>query len=63
MKAVKQALQDSNPERVEAFEKGAQAFAKKVVTNFKDYEFVCVDTDVLDGVLTKSLVHRRVDEP
>lgn len=37
MKAVKAKLA---PERVEAFEKGAAAFAKKVVGNFKDYEFV-----------------------
>lgn len=40
MKTVKAELQKSKPERVEAFEKGAQAFAKKVVANFKDYEFV-----------------------
>jgi hypothetical protein len=39
MKAVKANLQATNPERVEAFEKGAQAFAKKIVGNFKDYEF------------------------
>ena len=41
MKAVKAELEKSKPERVEAFEKGAQAFAKKIVANFKDYEFVC----------------------
>ena len=40
MKEVKGKLQESNPERVEAFEKGAAAFAKKLVANFKDYEFV-----------------------
>lgn len=39
MKAVKTHLQNTKPERVEAFEKGAQAFAKKIVGNFKDYEF------------------------
>lgn len=37
MKAVKAKLDE---ERVEAFEKGASAFAKKIVANFKDYEFV-----------------------
>lgn len=37
MKEIKSRLP---AERVEAFEKGAGAFAKKVVTNFKDYEFV-----------------------
>ena len=43
MKEVKTRLQQTNPDRVEAFEKGAQAFAKKIVTNFKDYEFVCLN--------------------
>lgn len=37
MKAVKEKLDE---ERVADFEKGAQAFAKKIVANFKDYEFV-----------------------
>lgn len=40
MKAVKESLQKTDPDRVADFEKGAQAFAKKVVANFKDYEFV-----------------------
>ena len=40
MKAVKTELQQSNPERVVAFEKGAAAYAKKIVANFKDFEFV-----------------------
>lgn len=36
-----QALSDKLPEaRREAFKKGAQAFAQKIVANFKDYEFV-----------------------
>lgn len=37
MKTVKAQLP---ADRVEAFEKGAAAFAKKIVANFKDYEFV-----------------------
>lgn len=37
MKAVKAKLP---AEEVEEFEKGAQTFAKKLVGNFKDYEFV-----------------------
>jgi hypothetical protein len=37
MKAVKAKLPE---DRVEGFEKGAQAYAKKIVANFKDYEFV-----------------------
>jgi ABC-type Zn uptake system ZnuABC Zn-binding protein ZnuA len=40
MKAVKEKLQKSDPSRVEAFEKGAAAYAKKIVANFKDFEFV-----------------------
>ena len=39
MKAVKAKLQETNPERVAAFEKNAASFAKKIITNFKDYEF------------------------
>jgi len=37
MKAVKEKLPE---DRVTDFEKGAQAFAKKIIANFKDYEFV-----------------------
>lgn len=37
MKAIKGKLPE---DRVADFEKGAQAFAKKIVANFKDYEFV-----------------------
>jgi hypothetical protein len=40
MKEVKAKLQESNPDRVAAFEAGASKFAKKVIGNFKDYEFV-----------------------
>ena len=40
MKAVKAHLAEKNPDRVEAFEKGAAAYAKKIVANFKDFEFV-----------------------
>ncbi|CAE6465401.1 unnamed protein product [Rhizoctonia solani] len=39
MKAVKAKLAETNPDRVEAFEKGAAAYAKKIVANFKDFEF------------------------
>lgn len=37
MKAVKEKLPE---DQVADFEKGAQAFAKKLIANFKDYEFV-----------------------
>jgi hypothetical protein len=39
MKAVKATFSEDK-DRVEKFEKGAQAFAKKIIANFKDYEFV-----------------------
>ena len=40
MKAVKEKLQQTNPDDVATFEKGAAAYAKKIVANFKDFEFV-----------------------
>jgi hypothetical protein len=43
MKVVKAKLQESKPDRVSTFEKNAQVFAKKIVGNFKDYEFVSAD--------------------
>lgn len=42
MKSVKEKLAGSNPDAVAEFEKGAAAFAKKLVANFKDYEFVSI---------------------
>lgn len=39
MKKVKAHLQENQPDRVDAFEIRAQAFAKRIVANFKDYEF------------------------
>ena len=54
MKAVKGKLAETNPDRVEAFEKGAQAFAKKLVANFKDYEFVSILSSRSSTVLITS---------
>ena len=59
MKAVKSHLQESKPDRVEAFEKGAQAFAKKIVTNFKDYEFYTGENMNPDGMV--ALLNYRED--
>ena len=39
MKAVKAKLAESDPEQVEVFEKGAQAYVKKVIGSFKDWDF------------------------
>ncbi|KAJ7700140.1 Spc98 family-domain-containing protein [Mycena rosella] len=56
MKAVKGKLE---PGRVEAFEKGAAAFAKKIVANFKDYEFYTGETMNPDGMV--ALLNYRED--
>lgn len=65
MKAVKAKLAESNPERVEAFEKGAAAYAKKIVANFKDFEFVSfpLGSLVAYSLLDASLVYWREHEP
>jgi len=59
MKAVKAKLADSNPGRVDAFEKGAQAYAKKIVANFKDYEFYTGESMNPDGMV--ALLNYRAD--
>ncbi|KAI0832415.1 translationally controlled tumor-associated [Trametes gibbosa] len=59
MKAVKQHLQETKPERVDAFEKGAQTFAKKLVANFKDYEFYTGENMNPDGMV--ALLNYRED--
>ena len=58
MKAVKAHLQKTNPDRVAAFEKSAQAFAKKIVANIKDYEFVRSDICPSTTLLTLVTVYR-----
>lgn len=64
MKAVKAQLP---ADRVETFEKGAQAYAKKIVGKFNDYEFVhhyffTLVSSIFADVHAK-LVHRREYEP
>ncbi|KAL0574664.1 hypothetical protein V5O48_007280 [Marasmius crinis-equi] len=59
MKAVKTDLEEKNKERVGAFEKGAAAFAKKVVANFKDYEFYTGEGMNPDGMV--ALLNYRED--
>lgn len=64
MKAVKSKLQETNPERVDAFEKGASKYAKKIIANFDDYEFVRSDVCVVVLQLKEYIivVHRRINE-
>jgi hypothetical protein len=52
MKAVKAKLAEkgADPEEITTFEKGAQAFAKKIVANFKDYEFLIGESMDPDGM-------------
>jgi len=48
MKAVKAKLP---ADRVDGFTKGAEAFAKKIIANFKDYEFYTGATLDPDGMI------------
>lgn len=52
MKKVKESLSERNAseEEIKEFEKGAQAFAKKVVANFGDYEFLIGESMDPDGM-------------
>ncbi|PBL02605.1 translationally controlled tumor-associated [Armillaria gallica] len=59
MKTVKAKLAETNPDRVEGFEKGAQAYAKKIVANFKDFEFYTGETMNADGMV--ALLNYRED--
>ncbi|KAK4684445.1 hypothetical protein P7C73_g5729, partial [Tremellales sp. Uapishka_1] len=59
MKAVKAHLQETNPSRVEAFEKNAQGFAKKVVGSFKDFEFYVGESMNPEGMV--ALLNYRED--
>jgi len=59
MKSVKAKLAQTNPDRVEAFEKGAQAYAKKIVANFKDFEFYTGESMNPDGMV--ALLNYRAD--
>jgi hypothetical protein len=49
MKAVKANLAKDDPERVEVFEKKAAEIAKKIVGNFKDYDFYTGESGNPDG--------------
>jgi hypothetical protein len=59
MKTVKTHLQETNPDRVAAFEKEAAAFAKQVIGNFKDYEFYVGESMNPDGMV--ALLNYRED--
>lgn len=52
MKKVKEAMKANGADdaAVAEFEKGASTFAKKVVSNFKDYEFLIGESMDPDGM-------------
>ncbi|KAF2744025.1 TCTP-domain-containing protein [Sporormia fimetaria CBS 119925] len=53
MKKVKDGLKEkgASDEEITTFEKGAQTFAKKIVGNFKDYEFLIGESMDPDGMV------------
>ncbi|THH06693.1 hypothetical protein EW145_g3903 [Phellinidium pouzarii] len=59
MKAVKTKIAETEPDRVDPFEKGAQNFAKKIIANFKDYEFYTGESMNADGMV--ALLNYRED--
>ncbi|KAK4248373.1 putative translationally-controlled tumor protein [Corynascus novoguineensis] len=61
MKAVKSKLQEAgkSADEIKAFETGAQAFAKKIIANFADYEFYTGEKMNVDGMVV--LLNYRED--
>jgi Translationally controlled tumour protein len=52
MKGVKEAMKKkgASEDEIKEFEKGAQSFAKKILGNFKDYEFLIGESMDPDGM-------------
>jgi hypothetical protein len=52
MKKVKEAMKNkgASDDEIKEFEKGASGFAKKIVGNFKDYEFLIGESMDPDGM-------------
>ncbi|CEG64337.1 Putative Translationally-controlled tumor protein [Rhizopus microsporus] len=59
MKAVKAKLEETNPERVAVFEQKVTPFVKKILANFKDYEFYTGQSMNPDGMV--ALLNYRED--
>ena len=60
MKAVVEQIE--SPERKEAFKKNAQTYIKKVIGDFKNYEFVSIQYSILPDKMSANdatAVHRR----
>ncbi|KAL6929049.1 hypothetical protein ACO0SA_002385 [Hanseniaspora valbyensis] len=59
MKSIKKQLEETDPEAVSVFEKGAQAYVKKIVGSFKDWEFFTGESMNPDGMVV--LLNYRED--
>lgn len=61
MKAVKEKMKESgkSEEEIKAFETGAQGYAKKIVGNFKDYDFYVGESMDPDGMSVSLLLSDR----
>ncbi|KAL1931209.1 hypothetical protein VTP01DRAFT_10346 [Rhizomucor pusillus] len=59
MKALKTKLQETNPERVPVFEAKATTLVKKILANFKDYEFYVGESMDPEGMV--ALLNYRED--
>ncbi|KAK6353213.1 hypothetical protein TWF696_005195 [Orbilia brochopaga] len=59
MKAIAEHLQKTAPERVEGFKAGANGLAKKILGNFKDYEFYTGESMNTEGMV--ALLNYRED--
>ncbi|KAG0139633.1 hypothetical protein CROQUDRAFT_54436 [Cronartium quercuum f. sp. fusiforme G11] len=59
MKAIKAHLQEHKPDRVATFEKEAADAAKKIIANFKNYEFYIGESMNPDGMV--ALLNYRED--
>lgn len=59
MKALKAKLAETNPERVAIFEKNATTLVKKILGNFKDYEFYVGESMDPEGMV--ALLNYRED--
>jgi hypothetical protein len=61
MKKVKESMKGkgASDEEVKEFETGASAFAKKIIANFKDYEFLIGESMDPDGMVV--LLNYRED--
>jgi hypothetical protein len=53
MKKVKEAMKAKGADdaKITEFEKGAQGYAKKIIANFKDYEFLIGESMDPDGMV------------